>query len=268
MELKGLGGSGEKIPVLGMGTWDLNVNPELEKEAMIEGIKKGMRFIDTAEMYGTEPMVGEVLRQHGNVFLATKVSPHNFRYVDVIKACNASLERLGVRQIDLYQLHWPNNRVPIGETMQAMEKLVHDGKIRYIGVCNFSMQEFEVAQEAMKKYEIVSNQVEYSVLSRDVEKGLLEYCTKNKITVIAYSPFGKGAFFSPRYSKVVSFLQEIGRKYNKSAPQVALNWLISKPAVVAIPLAGKKEHMIENAGAADWKLDRSDIEKINHFLLV
>ncbi|MEM5802176.1 MAG: aldo/keto reductase, partial [Candidatus Aenigmatarchaeota archaeon] len=255
--------TGEKIPVIGMGTWNLSNDIKNEVEALKFGIKKGMRFIDTAEMYGTEEIVGEAIKDEDNVFVATKVSPEHFRYNDVIKACNASLKRLGIKQIDLYQLHWPNKFVPIEETMRAMEKLVKEGKIRYIGVSNFSVEETIAAQNALKKNEIVSNQVEYSLLARDIERDLLPFCEKEKITVIAYSPFAQGHLFDKKYSKLHYELEKIAKKYNKTMAQVTLNWLISKKPVVAIPKASDIKHIEENAGAVGWKLRKEDFEKID-----
>ena len=268
MEFRELGNTREKIPIIGMGTWKLGVDPYGEKEALKLGIDKGMRFIDTAEMYNTEDIVGEAIRNTKNVFVATKVSPNHFHYEDVVRACVESLKRLKMKTIDLYQLHWPNNRIPISETMGAMERLVDEGKIRHIGVSNFSVRELKDAQESMKKYDIVSNQVEYSLLVRDIEDELLGYCVENKITIIAYSPFARGALFDKKYDKLLKLLSSIGSKYEKSAAQVALNWLVVKNGVVTIPKASDKNHVIENAGASDWKLRKDEMKTINNFLVV
>lgn len=266
MDYLALGKTGEKIPVLGMGTWKLKDEQGEGVRALKKGLELGMRFIDTAEMYGTEDLVGEAIKNEKDLFLATKVSPHNFHYDDVIKACERSLKNLGTRQVDLYQLHWPNHRVEISETMRAMEKLVDEGKIRHIGVSNFSIAEVKEAQAAMKKYEIVSNQIEYSVLVRDPERGTLDFCKKEGITVIAYSPLGQGALYTRKYKPVLDLLGEIGAKYGKSPTQVALNWVLSKGNVSAIPKAGKTEHMIDNCGAVGWKMTGDDIARIDSFL--
>lgn len=267
MEFKYLGRTREKIPVLGLGTWRIGggwYSADYSKdreavEALKLGLKLGMRFIDTAEGYGkghAEELVGEAIRNE-RVFIATKVSPEHFKYEDIIKSCEASLKRLKVKQIDLYQLHWPNPNVPIEETMRAMEKLVEEGKIRYIGVSNFSVEEMKEAQEALKKYEIASNQVEYSLLSRDVEKDVLPFCQKEKITLIAYSPLAQGKIF--KYAKP---FERICKKYGKTISQVALNWLIRKKQVVAIPKAINPDHVKENFGAIGWKMKESDIKKL------
>ena len=195
-------------------------------------------------------MVGEAINGMENVFVATKVSPHNFRYGDVIRACDFSLSKLRVKQIDLYQLHWPNHSIPIAETMRAMEQLKKDGKIRHIGVSNFDVKELEEAQYALKNDEIVSNQVEYSILVRNVEHDLTGYCKKNKVTVIAYSPLARGAIFSKKYEPLRAVLAKIGENHEKSVAQVALNWLVSKENVIAIPKASDKRHATENAEAS------------------
>ncbi len=266
MEYKRLGKTGEKISAIGIGTWKMGVELKSEVEAIRAAIEKGVNLVDTAEMYGTEHIVREALDGYEGILVATKVSPNHFHHDDLIRACNASLERLGIREIDLYQLHWPNNSIPIKETMQAMEELVKQGKIRHIGVSNFSVSELKEAQAALKGSEIVSNQVEYSVLVRDPEHGLLDYCKKERITLIAYSPLARGALFDKKYYELRKKLESIGSKYKKSASQVALNWLIRKEPVVAIPKASNADHAIENAEAASFKLSEQDLKEINSFL--
>jgi diketogulonate reductase-like aldo/keto reductase len=273
IEYKELGKTGEKIPALGLGTWGIGgfsypdySNDELAIEIIRFAVEIGMNFIDTAEMYGaghSEELIGEAIKGiRDKVFIATKVLPTNFRYEDVIKACERSLRRLKTSYIDLYQLHWPNPSIPIKETMRAMEKLVNEGKIRYIGISNFSVEETIEAMNALSKYEIVSNQVEYSLLVRDIEKDLLDFCRKNKITVIAYSPLARGELLKGKYYE---FLSKIGKKYNKTAAQVALNWLIIKENVVAIPKAFSKAKIVENMGAYGWKLSDEDLKAIDEF---
>ena len=181
----------------------------------------------------------------------------------VIKACNSSLEKLGVDTVDLYQLHWPNYKVSIKETMSAMEELQRQGKIRHIGVSNFSAQEVEEAQAALKNSEIVSNQVEYSLIVREAEKELLGYSKSHNITVIAYSPFAHGALFDKRNRELLDFLEGVGKAYGKTAVQVTLNWLLSKDQVVAIPKADRIEHVDENFGALGFKLSDEDIREID-----
>jgi len=273
IEYKELGKTGEKIPALGLGTWGIGgfsfpdySYDQLAIEVIRFAVEIGMNFIDTAEMYGSghsEELIGEAIKGiRDKVFIATKVLPTNFRYEDVIKACERSLKRLKTSYIDLYQLHWPNTSIPIRETMKAMERLVDEGKIRYIGISNFSVEETVEAMNSLSKYEIVSNQVEYSLLVRDIERDLLPFCNKNKITVIAYSPLARGELLKGKY---YDFLLKIGKKYGKTPAQVALNWLIIQENVVAIPKALSKEKILENMGAYGWKLNEEDLKKIDEF---
>ncbi|MGC8601640.1 MAG: aldo/keto reductase [Thermoprotei archaeon] len=260
---KELGRTGEKIPAIGLGTWALH--GEEGERALIEGVKAGAYLIDTAESYGTEPLVGRALaelRKEGTrVFLATKVSPEHFHYDDVIKACEGSLKRLGISTIDLYQLHWPNPSIPISETMRAMEELVERGKIRYIGVSNFSVKQLEEARASMKKYDVVSDQVRYSPWDRRIERELMQYCEREKITVIAYSPLEHGRIFS-QVDPIRAKFEIVARAHGKTWVQVALAWLVSRPQVVAIPKASKPEHAVEDAKAGDIKLSAEEISQI------
>ncbi len=265
MQYVELGKTGEKVSRVGLGTWKLGRDEKQEIRALRAGMQAGINFIDTAEMYGTEELVGRVIAGQDGFFIATKVTPTHFRYEQVIKACDASLKRLGTRSIDLYQLHWPNSGIPIEETMRAMEKLVHDGKIRHIGVSNFSLGELKEAQEAMKSNEIVSDQVEYSLFVRDVEKELLPYCRKERISLIAYSPLARGRLFAKSSTKLRQFLAEIGAAHKKTATQVALNWLMLKGAI-PIPKASSKEHVLELAGSSGWSLSQREVSSIDSFL--
>ncbi len=263
MIFKELGSTGERLSAVGIGTWKLGRNQEEETEAIREGIRLGINFIDTAEMYNTEELVARAIIGREGLFIATKVSPHHFRYDDVIKSCSSSLARLGVKSIDLYQLHWPNKQVPIAETMRAMERLVKDGKIRHIGVSNFSVEELKEAMGVLKANDIVSNQVEYSVFVRDPQDGLEAFCAREKISIIAYSPFSSGKMFGPARSESIEAMAAIGKKYGKAAAQVALNWLISKKGVIPIPKAANVPHMRENAESTGFRLSREDIAKID-----
>ena len=274
MEFKKLGKSSVDIPVLGLGTWGIGGfssshlgGEDKDVKALRLGLELGMRFIDTAEMYGhghSEEVVGKaVAHDRESVFIATKVSADNLSYERVIHSCEASLRRLRTNYIDLYQVHWPNARIPISDTMKAMEKLVEDGRVRQIGVSNFSVQQSREAQEALSRNSLASNQVEYSLVERSIEEDLLSYCTKERVTVIAYSPVARGHI--PRSGREERWrtLDNIASKYRKTRTQVALNWLICKEAVVAIPKAGKLEHVRENARSAGWALKKGDQDSLD-----
>jgi diketogulonate reductase-like aldo/keto reductase len=265
MESRVLGRTRERVPVIGMGTWAMgNSTGEKHKqeiEALEKGIELGMRLIDTAESYGrgkSEALVGRAIRDvRDQVFLASKVSPEHFGYDEVLRSCEASLERLEVKYIDLYQLHWPNPRVPIQETMRAMEELVSRGKIRYIGVSNFSVEETIKAQEALPRSEVVSNQVRYSPRSRHIEGELLPFCEKERITIIAYSPFETGDIHSDGVPK------ELLTRYDMTAAQVILNWVTYRDNVIAIPKASNIAHVEENANSLDIRLSERDYQMLS-----
>jgi len=243
---------GIRLPEIGFGTWNYRGGVEPLRAA----IECGARLIDTAESYGTEEIVGEAIkgRRH-QVFLATKVLPRNFRRHDLIAAAERSLRRLGTDHIDLYQLHWPNLAIPIEEPMRGMEELVDAGKVRFIGVSNFSVRDLVNAQAALSRQRIATNQVRYSLIERTIEGGLLEYCQKNGITVIAYSPLAMG-LENIRARDPGGVLRKAAEASGKSEAQVALNWCIHHENVIAIPKASSIEHVVENMGASGWKLRR------------
>ena len=197
------------------------------------------------------------------VLLATKVSPEHFRRDDVLKAADGSLTRLGVDYIDLYQLHWPNQSIPIEETMGAMESLVKAGKVRYIGVSNFSADQVKAAQAALSKAKIVSNQVEYSLVKRAVERELLAYCQQNGITVIAYSPLAVGLRNITNRDRQGA-LNRVAAETGRSEANVALNWLISQSCEsMAIPKANSEAHVEENCAASGWRLSERQMNMLS-----
>jgi diketogulonate reductase-like aldo/keto reductase len=230
-------------------------------DALRMGIDLGMTFIDTAEVYGnghSEELVGQAVRGiREKVFIATKFSPENNGYENVLRAAEGSLRRLGTAVIDLYQVHWPNPAIPIGETMRALEKLVHDGKVRHVGVSNFSVSEMKAAMSALSGLQLDSNQVEYNLFDRFIESHVLPYCTANEISIVAYSPLDKG-----RMAAGNRLLTEMGRRYGKTPAQIVLNWLIHEQGVIVIPKATNIGHLRENAAAADFELDADDVRSI------
>ena len=272
MEFRPLGRTHESIPVVGLGTWgiggEMGRDPSRD-EAGIQALRLGldleMKFIDTAEMYGaghSEEVVARVLEgRRDRGFVASKVSPRHFAYDDVLAAAKRSLTRLGLKQMDLYQLHWPSSKIPISETMRAMEKLVKDGLTRYIGVSNFSVEQMREAQQSLSREKVVSNQVEFSLIDRSVEARILPYCQKEGLTLIAYSPLGQGKIPRGRGSSF-KVLDEIAGKLGKSRNQVALNWVLQHDSVVAIPKAADTDHVKENAEVAEWKLGSEDYQRL------
>jgi diketogulonate reductase-like aldo/keto reductase len=251
---KELGRTGVRISEIGQGTWNYRGGVE----TLRLGVSLGATHIDTAEIYGTEEVVGRAIEGiRDKVFLATKVWSDHLRYDDVLKACDGSLTRLGVKYVDLYMIHWPNPSVPIKETMRGMERLVKQGKIRHIGVSNFSVEKLKEAQGALSSQEIVSNQVKYNLSARGIEEELIPYCKSEKITIVAYSPL-KGNL--PRRKS--ELLDEIASRYGKTRAQITLNFLTAEENIVAIPKADSQNHVRENCSASGWRLSSEDLEKI------
>jgi diketogulonate reductase-like aldo/keto reductase len=263
MEFKPLDNTGVMVPEIGLGTWNYTGGVE----PLRKGIELGATLIDTAEGYGTEEVVGQAIKGiRDRVFIATKVSGRHLRYDEVLRAAEGSLRRLDIDYIDLYQVHWPNPRVPIKETMRAMEELVDSGQVKYIGVSNFSLEELRKARAAMRKYPIVSNQVLYNLNSRDIEQDLLPYCEKHHITIIAYTPLDNGGLATRSRvfrSQKMRILERIANELGKTMAQVALNWCISRPNVIAIPKSNSIERTIENCQASGWRLSLEQIRLLN-----
>jgi diketogulonate reductase-like aldo/keto reductase len=259
-----LGKTGVKIPEVGLGLWQYRGGVEPIRRA----IELGANLLDTAEVYGTEPITGEAMKGlRSKVFLATKVSGDHLRRNDLLKACDNSLRRLGTDVIDLYQIHWPDSHVPIEETMRAMEDLADLGKIRYIGVSNFSAREQKAAQGAMRRHKIVCNQVVYSLMNRDIERDLIPYCQQTGVTVMAYSPLARGTItrrpLLPRNSPT-EILARIAESANRTLAQVALNWCLSRPGVVTIPKSDKVARVEENCGASGWSLTKEQVAQLDN----
>ncbi len=256
--------------------------------AMVRGVELGMSLADTAEVYGeghSEEVVARAIRRVGRdrVFIATKLSGDHLRAADVEKACLGSLRRLGVREIDLYQIHWPSvwDQVPLAETMKALERLQRKGRIRHIGVSNFSVQDLETARDALSRADVVADQVQYSLLHREPEAELLPYCAREGIAILAWSPIAKGllaakysathrprdpvrgdeALFKPQNLRAMQplfrALRQTARARGRTPAQVALRWLADHRGVVPIPGVKRPAQAEENAGAAGWSLTRA-----------
>jgi diketogulonate reductase-like aldo/keto reductase len=263
-----LGCTGAQVPVIGQGTWMIEGDAAKERraiDALRLGLDLGMSHIDTAEMYGNgraEELVGEAIAgRREQVFLASKVLPQNASYDGTIAACERSLRRLRTTWLDLYMLHWPGNH-PIRETMRAMEKLVTAGKIRYIGVSNFDVDELQEAGSALNSGRIACNQVLYHLKERGIERRLMPYCSKQEIAVVAYSPFGQRAFPGANTAGG-RVLATIGERHHRTPRQVALAFVTRDPNVVTIPKTSHPDRVRENAGGAGWKLTDEDLAEIN-----
>jgi len=261
MELKELGKTGVRVPEIGIGVWRYSGGVE----PLRAGIAIGASLVDTAEVYGTEDIVGQAVSgMRDKVFVATKVSGQHLRYDEVLRAAETSLQRLRTNYIDLYQIHWPGNVVPIQETMRAMETLVDRGMVRYLGVSNFSVDELHRARLAMSRYPIVSNQVLYSLSRREIEGQLLPYCETNGITIIAYTSLDDGRLARhsqyPRNPQGQQALESIAGQTGKTMAQVALNWCVWRPSVITIPKSNSAARVTENCGASGWRLSGEQYE--------
>jgi 2,5-diketo-D-gluconate reductase B len=244
---------GTKIPVLGLGTYKLRGLDCLE--AVKNAIDIGYRHIDTASIYGNEEQVGQAIKDSGikreDLFLTSKLWITDFD--NVVKACEESLQKLRTTYLDLYLVHWPNEDVLIEDIMRSMNDLVKKGKVKNIGVSNFSPKLFEEAQK-YSKFPLVNIQVECHPLFQ--QKKLINYCQEKKLVLTAYSPIGQGVCL--KHPLII----ELSKKYSVSAAQICLRWLLDTKKVVVIPKATSIKHLKENLAVLDLKLDRSDYEEI------
>jgi diketogulonate reductase-like aldo/keto reductase len=263
MELKQLDNTGVMVPEIGLGTWNYSGGVE----PLRKGIELGACLIDTAEGYHTEGVVGQAVKGiRDRVFIATKVSGRHLGYDDVLRAAEGSLRLLDTDHIDLYQIHWPNPRFPIKETLRAMEKLVDSGVVECIGVSNFSTEELKEARSFIRNHPIASNQVLYNLNNRGIERDLLPYCQKHQITIIAYTPLDSGRL--TKRSRLISsgrmkVLEQIANELQKTMSQVALNWCTSRPNVIVIPKSNSVTRTIENCRASGWRLSQRHIELLD-----
>lgn len=272
MIFKEFGKTGFKVSAIGMGTYydpawiagsflGIHRNKKQHIDAIKAGLESGINFIDTAEIYNTEPIVSEAIKgvNREELFIATKVFTNHLRKEKVIKSCNRSLKRLGMKYIDLYQVHFPSSMVPIGETMSAMESLVDEGKIRHIGISNFDLVKTQNAIEAMKKYEIVSTQMPYNLYNRSIEKDLKPFCDRNGIAIMAYYPLAHGRIAGNR-SNLPDPIEKVAEKHKSPLTHVAIQWLLSRGEnVFPIPRASDPVHVRENAKFSDLILDEEDL---------
>lgn len=266
-----LGNDGPFVSAIGLGTWGLGGrftadarHDDLCVDAIRMGLDLGLTLIDTAEAYGaghTERLVGRAIRgRRSDVCVATKVSPENLRPEDVVRAAEGSLGRLGIDCIDLYQVHWPNSSVPIEATLEAMDRLIEQGKIRFIGLSNFGCRGLAKALSCAG-HPVVALQTEYNLFDRTIENDLLPFCRKAGIGLIAYSPLDQG--HSPTKGRAAETLAGIAEKHGRTVVQVILNWLARVQGVVPIPKAGNPVHLRENAAALDFALDEEDVAAVD-----
>ncbi len=293
MEFRYLGTSDIRVSAVGLGTWQFSdswgvQNYELARSIVEKAIELNINFFDTAAVYGrglSEQFLGRALKELGvrdDVVIATKLPGEFLSRHDVFKGTKRCLERLDTDYIDLMQVHWPPiwNNFPTCEYMRALEELVHQGVIRYIGLSDFPVELMESAWSCLSTEDIVSDQVRYNLVERDAEKEIIPYAEAYGMSVIAWSPLAKGALtgkytpdnlpefedvrrnaalFHPENFRqiygIVEVLKRIGEKYGKTPAQVALNWLLmTSDSVIVIPGAKTPQQVEENVGAVGWKM--------------
>lgn len=261
--------SGFKLPVFGFGAYRIggisahytDNTDEKDISVIKEALDLGISHIDTAEMYAqghSEVLVGRAIKGYdrSKLFITTKVSPMNLNYDKLISAAKGSLERLDTDYLDLYLIHYPNFKVPIAETMGAMDYLVEEGLVKYIGVSNFNSYQFKEAQKYTRN-KIICNQIPYSLINRKFRAdGFVDHAKKNDIMIIAWRPI-EGGILS---RKGIELMDKICLSYKKTPSQIAINWLISQKNIVTIPGSRKIEHLKENLGSLGWQLKPEDIK--------
>jgi diketogulonate reductase-like aldo/keto reductase len=255
--------SGRSVPVIGQGTWMMGERRERfagEVAALRLGIEFGMTLIDTAEMYasgGAEKVVAEAIAgRRDAVFLVSKVLPSNASRAATIRACEASLRRLGTDRIDLYLLHWRGG-VPLAETVDAFETLKADGKIGGWGVSNFDVDDMDELDRLPAGGAVETNQVLYNLTTRGIEFDLLPQARARALPVMAYSPVAQGELGGDRR------LATIAERHGATPAQVALAFVLARPGVIAIPKASQERHVRDNRAAADIALTAQDLADLD-----
>jgi aryl-alcohol dehydrogenase-like predicted oxidoreductase len=301
LDQRQLGTTGIFVPALGVGVWSWGDTRfwnygqthtrEDIKQAYTSCVDAGLNFFDTAEIYGggeSERILGSCLREDGRpIIIASKFAPFPTRLSarTLLDALDASLERLGVEQIDLYQIHWPYTLLNVNALMDALALVVREGKVRAVGVSNYSAALMRKAHARLARHDIplASNQVHYSLLNRHPEaNGVLEACRELQVALIAYSPLEQGLLtgkyrvsspagiqltgsrrFLPLFrtasrrkmEPLLQTLESIARAHGKTSGQVALNWLLAKDeCIIPIPGAKNMRQASDNAGALGWRL--------------
>lgn len=323
METRKLGQSDVKVTVLAFGAWAIGgwmwggADSKEAVKAIETGIENGLTTIDTASVYGfglSEELVGKAIQgkrskvqiltkfgmswdnKKGSFYFATKDNSGKdidiYRYASkekVFSDCEDSLRRMNIECIDLFQIHWPDATTPVSETMEALEILISQGKIRAGGVCNYSA---ELMTEAEKSFSLASNQVPYSMVNRDIEKKIVPHCISKKIGVLAYSPMQRGLltgkirpghifnegdtrpatpyYKEPNLSNILNFLEKIkpvAENHNATLSQLVLNWTIRQPGITcALAGARNSKQVLDNIGAVNFSLSDDEIQTINTLL--
>ena len=255
--------SGEQVPQLGMGTWRMGENRARradEIRALKVGLDLGLTLVDTAEMYGdggAEEVVAEAIAgRRDEVFLVSKVLPHNASRSGTVKACAASLKRLKTDRIDLYLLHWRGSH-PLADTVAALEQLRDEGRIRYWGVSNFDVEDMIELQGLPPAGHCAANQVLYNLDQRGIEFKLLPMCVEQHSAVMAYSPLGQGDLIDN------AAVGALAKRRGVSPAAVLIAWTIRQPGVISIPKTASPDRMRDNATALDLSLTPDELKELD-----
>lgn len=247
---------GREVPMLGFGTWQISEEKQAE-DCVFMALKTGYRHIDTAKIYGNEKSVGHAIKKaiesgisRKDIFVTTKL--WNADHTDPEKAFNESLEKLGLEYIDLYLIHWPVPEYRL-KTWKVFEKLLETGKVKSIGVSNFTIKHL---QELMKNSKIIPvvDQVEFSPWL--YQKELLDFCNKNKIILEAYSPLTRGKMLTDKKLGVIA------KKYAKSPAQILIRWVLQHNMVV-LPKSTHPARIKENANIFDFEISEADMKALD-----
>lgn len=261
------------LPKIGFGAWSIGggsyADPSLDSASMAAlraALETGYTHFDTAEAYASghsEELIGRAIRETNtkreNVFITTKVSEEHLQYDSVLRSCENSLRHLNMDYIDLYLIHWPGGMgTKYEETFRALNKLVHDGKVKHLGVSNFKLKLLKEVQQ-LSETPIITNQVPYRLPDRSyVENGVIPYCQQNDILVTAYSPV---KFRAMRVNKVIA---EVASAHSATPFQIALAWLVMQPRVITIPMSYNPQHIKENFQAAEIELTKEEFDTLSN----
>jgi diketogulonate reductase-like aldo/keto reductase len=266
MQRRLFGPTGRQVAVIGMGTWYFEQADRRTASACLQrGLDLGMNHIDTAEMYGSgvaEEVIGEAIAgRRDEVFVVSKVLPHNASSTGTRMACERSLARLRTDRLDCYLLHWRGPH-PLAETIAAFEELREEGKILSWGVSNFDVRDLDEVLAIAGEGRLTCNQVLYHLIERSIESSVIPWCDQHGVAVVAYSPFGHSRFPGP-HTAGGRVLTEIAAARKATPRQVALAFLAHRPSVFAIPKAANLDHVEENAGTGDLHLSDQELARID-----
>ena len=255
--------NGDAVPALGQGTWKMGESRSRRKDevaALSLALELGMTLIDTAEMYGNggaEEIIAEVIKgRRREVFLVSKVYPHNASRAGVVAACERSLKRLKTDRLDLYLLHWRGG-IALADTLAGFEELLAAGKIRSFGVSNFDVSDMRELYKLPGGRAGATNQVLYNLKHRGIEFDLLPWATGERLPLMAYSPLEIGPLAR------AAGVRRVAERHEASPAQIALAWVLRQPQVLTIPKASKLEHVRENRAAADIELTGQDLADLD-----